>query len=271
MKRTEATEISITQLRRTGIIVRIIGETPMIQNRMPAKVMQGLLVGTRKKTKVERLDIKHNPYNEFLAASELMPDGPTAIGLRVVAVKAAMADAALETAGVTKTSAQRLLFMPGDRVPLYGIPKLRMDVVRSADMNRTPDVRSRPCMTQWGAEIEINFITPQLSAQSVLSLLHNAGTIIGVGDGRQGKGKLNCGLFRVVTDENDDEWNFLVSNCGREAQLRALENPEYYDQDSADLMEFWQAETDKRDSQGSTLVAAKSRGNGKGKGEHANA
>lgn len=263
--------ISVVALQRATMSVRIIGSRPLIQNRMPAKVMQGLLVGTRKKTKAERLDIKHDPHNEFLQAAEIMPSGPTALGLRVVAIKSAMADAALETAGVTKTSVQRLLFMPGDRVPLYGIPKLRMDVVRSADMNRTPDIRSRPCLEQWGAEIEVSFVTPQLSAQSILSLLHNAGLVIGVGDGRQAKGKLNCGLFRIVT-EDDDEWNYLIENCGRAAQEEALNNPQFYDQDSADLMAFWNEEYERRTHEAVTLPtpkAAKKPNGGKHEVSHA--
>ena len=68
-----------------------------------------------------------------------MPDGPTVLGLRVTAVKAAMCQAAIETAGLTKTGAQRLLFMPGDVVPLYGIPQLRCDVV--------PVIGTQPCDT----------------------------------------------------------------------------------------------------------------------------
>lgn len=250
----------ITPLSSQRVTVRIIGRTPMIQNRMPAKVMQGLLLGSRKKTRADKLEIKHDPHMEFLQAAEIMKDGPTALGLKVVSVKAAMADAALETAGVTKTSAQRLLFMPGDRVPLFGVPKLRMDVVRTADMNHTPDIRCRPCLEQWCAALDIEYVTPQLTYQSVFSLLFNAGIVIGIGDGRQAKGKLNCGLFRVLnnTDE-DEEWNFLTSECGREAQQQALDNPQFYDQDSADLFGFWQEEYDRRSAEVTTVAQPKTR------------
>lgn len=245
--KTESAEIQITPLKRGAVRLRIIGTQPLFQNRMANKVKEGLLVGTRKKTKAERQEIKHDPLSEFRNSAEIIPSGPTALGLRVVAVKAAMCTAALETAGITKTSAQRLLFMPGDFVPLYGTPQLRMDVVRSADINRTPDVRTRAFLPKWGAEVEIHFITPQLSVTSVVNLLCNAGVLIGVGDFRQEKGKGGFGSFRVIGEGEDDaEWNDLVSKHGRAAQTAALENPEYADRDTEDLMDFYTGEVRRR-------------------------
>lgn len=246
-KTTETAEIQITPLKRGSVKLRIIGTQPLFQNRMANKVKEGLLVGTRKKTKAERQEIKHDPLSEFRNSAEIVTDGPTALGLRVVAVKAAMCTAALETAGITKTSAQRLLFMPGDFVPLYGTPQLRMDVVRSADINRTPDVRTRAFLPRWGAEIEINYIVPQLSVTGVVTLLCNAGVLIGVGDFRQEKGKGGFGSFRVLGEgEKDAEWDDLVKNHGRQSQEAALSDPEYADRDTADLMEFYTGEVKRR-------------------------
>ena len=245
--KTETAEIQVPLLKRGSVKLRIIGTTPLLQNRMANKVKQGLLVGTKKKTKAERVEIKHDPLSEFRNAAEILTDGPTALGLRVVAIKGAMCTAALETAGITKTSAQRLLFMPGDFVPLYGTPMLRMDVVRSADINRTPDIRTRPFLPQWGTEVEIQYIIPQLSVSSVVALLCNAGVLVGVGDGRQEKGKFAFGSFRVIGEGTDDEeWNELVANHGRKAQQSALENPATADRDTEDLMEFFRAETQRR-------------------------
>ena len=241
------TEIDITPLKRGTVTVRIIGTTPMFQNRMSNKVKQTLLVGGRKKTQADRAQIKHHPFQEYRDSAEILPDGPTALGLRVTAVKAAMCQAAIETAGLTKTGAQRLLFMPGDFVPLYGIPQLRCDVTRSADINRTPDIRTRAFLPAWGAEIDIHYIVPQLSAISVCTLLCNAGILIGVGDYRQEKGKGAFGSFRVVTeDEKDKEWDDLVKTHGRMRQLKGLEKPEFADKDTSDLMEFFSEEKKRR-------------------------
>ena len=89
-------EITVTPLRRGMTKLRIIGVTPLFQNRMANKAKQELLVGGRKKNKAERANIKHDPFAEYRNSAEILPDGPTALGLRVVAVKAAMADAALK-------------------------------------------------------------------------------------------------------------------------------------------------------------------------------
>lgn len=246
-KAQETAEITIQPLRRGTVKLRIIGVTPLFQNRMAEKAKQQLLVGSQKKGRADRASIKHNPLEEFRSSAEILPDGPTALGLRVVAVKASMATAALETPGLTKSSAQRLLFMPGDFVPLYGVPQLRMDVTRSADINRTPDIRTRCYLPKWGAEVTIHFVTPQLNVTGVVSLLCNAGVLVGVGDFRQEKGKGAFGSFRVLGEgEDDPEWNDLIETHGRAAQLAALDDPEYADKDTSDLMEFFHSEVKRR-------------------------
>lgn len=239
--------LSIPAIKQGAVTLRIIGTTPMFQNRMAAKAQQQLLVGGGKKTAVERKSIKHTPLDEYRNSAEQLPSGPTALGLRVIAVKAAMCTAALETAGINKTSAQRLIFMPGDHVPLYGVPQLRMDVVRSADMNRTPDIRTRTFIPTWGCEIDIRFVTPQLSASGVATLLYNAGMLVGVGDFRQEKGKGAFGSFRVITaDTQDDEWDTLVATGGRMQQLAALAKPKFANTETEELMEFWHSENKRR-------------------------
>lgn len=243
----DSAEVTIVPLKRATVRLRIVGTTPLFQNRMPAKAKQQLLVGGQKKSRADRVQIKHDPLAEFRESAEILPCGQTALGLRVTAVKAAMATAALETKGLTKSSVQRLLFMPGDLVSLYGVPKLRMDVVRSADINRTPDVRSRAFLPKWGAEIDIQFIVPQLSVQGVIALLCNAGVLVGVGDFRQERGKGAFGSFRVLGDgEDDDEWNELLAEHGRMAQLHALSKPEYANKDTEDLMSYFHSEVKRR-------------------------
>lgn len=245
--KTELTEIHIPPLSLGSTRIRIIGTTPIFQNRMTAKVKMGLLVGSQKKGRADRVEIKHHPYQEYRDSAEMLDSGPTALGLRIVALKAAMCAASIETKGMTKASTQRLLFMPGEFAGLYGTPKLRMDVVRSADINRTPDIRSRCFIPKWGAEIEIQHIMPQLPPSSVITLACNAGVIIGIGDFRQEKGKGAFGNFRVITPEMDDpEWDDLVTNHGREAQLAALENPEPADRDTSDLLEYYNSEVARR-------------------------
>jgi hypothetical protein len=243
----ETTELTVPPLRRGSTKIRIVGTTPLFQNRMENKAKQQLLVGGAKRGTADKSKIKHNPHQEYLDSAEILLTGPTALGLKVTAIKGSMSEAAIETPGVTKASVQRLLFMPGDFVSLYGVPQLRMDVTRSADVAKTPDIRTRAYLPLWGAEVDIQFITPQLSLLAVVSLLCNAGLLIGVGDFRQGKGKGSFGLFRVLGEgEPDKEWDELVTNHGRLAQELALAHPEYANKDTADLMEFFHGEVKRR-------------------------
>lgn len=247
VKKAES-EIHVPPLHRGEITLRIIGNTPLFMNRMAAKAKQQLLVGGRKKTAADKVSIKHNPLAEYRDSMERFPgEEPTCLAMRVVALKAAMCTAALETAGITKTSAQRLLFMPGDLVPLYGTPLLRMDVVRSADINRTPDVRTRAFLPRWGAEVTIQHILPQLPVSSVITLAANAGILVGIGDFRQEKGKGAFGSFRVLGEgQKDSEWDDLVERHGAAAQRQAIDEPAYADADTSDLMEHFARETVRR-------------------------
>lgn len=246
-KSAQETTLVIPPIKQEIIKLRIIGTTPMFQNRMAEKARQQLLVGSAKKTKAERLELKHDPIREYQSSAEILRDGPTALGVRVVAIKAAMCQAALETPGLTKTSAQRLIFMPGDHYALYGTPQLRIDVVRSADINRTPDMRTRCFLPKWGAEVEIRYVRPALNASSVATLLANAGFLIGIGDFRQDKGKGAFGSFRVLGEgDQDDEWDELILNHGRDAQMAALENPEFANEETVELMEFYESEVRRR-------------------------
>lgn len=248
LKKTATAEtITVTTMKPASVTLRIIGFTPMFQNRMTEKAKQYFLTGGGKKTAAEKVDIKHDPIEEFRSSIERMPqDQETAIGIRVVAIKAAMCDAAIDTKGVAKTEAQRLLFMPGELVAMYGTPQLRLDIVRSADMKKTPDLRSRAFFPKWGAEINIQYMQPRLNAKAVVGMLANAGQLIGIGDFRQQKGKGSFGLFRVIADEQDDEWDDLVANHGKAAQLAAIRSPGYANDETAELMEFFHQETIRR-------------------------
>lgn len=246
LKKAEAT-IEVPMLKQGLTRLRIIGSTPLFQNRMSNKAKLTLLAGGKRKTAAEKAEIKHDPFQEFLDSAEILKEGSTALGMRVTAVKGAMSTAALETAGVTKTSAKRLLFVAGDLVPLYGVPQLRLDVVRSADVNRTPDIRSRCYLPRWCCEVEIRHVLPQMPTASVVALACNAGALVGLGDFRQEKGAGSFGTFRVIgEDQQDDEWDEIVATGGRDEQEAALAEPDYANEETRDLMEAFFVEVQKR-------------------------
>jgi hypothetical protein len=234
-KSTEATTLHIDALKQGRVKMRIIGNTPMFFNAMSVKAKRSLLLGGGKKTAAEKKEIKHDPESEFRDSVYKTQFGPTLLAFPAPGIKNAMATAALVTDGVKKTDVQRLIFLPQEKVSIWGHPYLRMDVVRSADMNRTPDVRTRAFLPRWCAEVDFAFVTPTLSTHAIASLLSNAGVVSGIGDFRQEKGKGSYGTFRIVSDEDEELWNELTSGEARDCQQEAMDNPQAFDDETREL------------------------------------
>lgn len=239
VKKAESGELSIEALKQGRITLRLIGTTPFYFNAMSAKTKRYLLLGGSKKTAAEKKEVKHDPEQEFRDSVYKSTTGETLLVFPAPGVKGAMATAALETPGVTKTSVQRLIFLPEQKIKIWGKPYLKMDVVRSADVGKTPDIRTRAFLPQWCAEVDIAYVTPTLSAHFVASLLANAGTIVGIGDFRQEKGRGSFGTF-AVTGEDLEEWGDVwekVTKEGREVQEAAMADPEPADYETMELLE----------------------------------
>ena len=240
IKKAEAGTLHIDALKQGRVTLKMIGTTPLYFNAMSAKAKRTLLIGGGKKTAAEKKELKHDPETEFRDSIYRLPSGPTLLGFPATGVKGAMATAALETPGVTKTSVQRLIFLPEQKIKVWGKPMLKMDVVRSADMNKTPDIRTRAFLPRWCAEVDVAFVQPTLSVHSIVSLLSNAGVIVGIGDFRQEKGRGSYGTFAVAGDDLggwSDLWAELMTE-GRDVQQSAMDNPEFADDETIELMDL---------------------------------
>ncbi|MGB0796438.1 MAG: hypothetical protein ACPGR4_04760 [Paracoccaceae bacterium] len=241
----------VTALKHGEIKLRLIGATPFYYNSMSIKAKRDLLIGASPKTVAEKREIKHNPEEEFRDSVYKKSYGNTHLYFPPAAIKQAMATAAIETKGVARTNAQRLLFLPQLQTEIYGKPYLKIDTVRMANINKTPDMRTRAYLPEWCAEIDIKFVMPTLSASDVFTLLQNAGSIIGLGDFRQEKGRGAYGCFTVTGEElpnwkdYKDDWK-RITKFGMEEQKYALDYPEYADEMTAELMGFLDEECARR-------------------------
>ena len=248
VKTTEPT-LQIEALKQGRTTYKIVGMTPMYYNSMSVKAKRSLLIGGGKKTASEKKEIKHNPEEEFRDSVYRSKEGPTLLCFPASGIKKAMGTAALVTEGVHKTTVNRLIFLPQEYISIWGVPKLRMDVVRSADINKTPDIRTRAFLPRWCGEISMAYVTPALSHYNVASLLMNAGVVAGIGDFRQEKGAGSFGCFRIL-DETDAEdmklWAEMTANEGREAQEEALLHPMPADDDTKELWDMLRQERIRR-------------------------
>jgi hypothetical protein len=240
----EADEITVLPISQGEVTFAIVGTSPLIFNRMAEKAKRTLLVGGTRKTAADKAaNLKHNPVEEYRdsVTRNKGNEFATRLAIPCPAFKGAMSTAALDMPGAKKTEIGRLTWVPGFQVDLYGIPQLLMSVVRSADMNRTPDIRTRAIVAAWACRVTVNFVQPKLNATVVANLMAAAGIMAGVGDFRQEKGKGNYGQFRLA-DANDKELLQIIKAGGRVAQDKALQNYSCYDDETEELLTFYSAE-----------------------------
>jgi len=246
--RAKETEVQILELERGQIQVAAVGTTPFICNRVSEKAKRELLAPKGRKTSAEKAqNLKHVPLEEYRLSPYTIPDdtAPTLLAFLAAGFKRAMMTAALDIPGAKKAQIGRLVRVAGERIPLYGLPKLLMSVTRSADMNRTPDIRTRAIVPQWAVLLEVTFAKPMLREKSVLNLLAAAGVVSGVGDWRVEKGSGDYGAFRLAS-ANDPELQQILATGGRTAQQQALNNPVCYDDETESLLSWWNSEMAER-------------------------
>ncbi len=240
-------EIEVLKINQQRISVNILGHSPCVYNAMSFKVKQDLLFPRNKKNAAERAStLKHDPLREYRESvyRTSKDDAPTRLLLPCRMFKAALKGVAVDMPGAAKAQIGRLTWVEGDYASVYGTPQLLMSVVRSADMNHTPDIRTRAILPRWACTLSITLVTPMLKDVMVLNLLAAAGMMRGVGDGRPEKGSFSYGQFELVS--SDDSRFLEVMEERREVQDAALLEPEPYDVESNELFTWFQEEVKKR-------------------------
>lgn len=251
-KKTDQTEISTIEIKMERVTYCVIGTMPIILNRLAEKARHQLLLPAGRKTSAEKASsLKHNPFEEFRNSPHtLREDGaPTYLAHLSTAFKKAIASTALDIPGAKKAQLSRLMWVEGEKVPIYGIPKLHMAITRSADMAKTPDVRTRCIVPEWATQVTVAFPVPILKETTVSNLFAAAGMIQGVGDWRPEKGSGTFGQFELCSPD-DPRYLSIIESGGREAQLAAMDAAEPYDHDTEDLLSWFVVEADRRGFKG---------------------
>jgi len=202
----------------------------------------------QKKGKTERENtLKHDVYYEYRASTYQTNSTKdiTMLMLPSIMFKAAMASAALDLPGITKSQVKRLVWVVGDQVFLYGVPQIFMNIMRMADMNRTPDVRTRAIIPEWCCKFSIQYNAAILNEQSIMNLLANAGMYSGVSDSRQEKGHGRYGQF-ILVGKTDKRFKAIIAKGKRAAQEKALSKPKPYDAQTKELLSWFDKEAKRR-------------------------
>lgn len=246
-KTTEDDVIVVSQIKMTEMRFNLVGTTPLMPHSVSAHSRLELLRPRGKKNAAEKATtLKHEPLREYQEAAYKFTDleaDKTRMYMPAGAIKAALKDVAIDMVGTRKAQIARLTTVVGHKLPLFGVPKLVQNGVRSSDMKRTPDIRTLPILARWAIpDVVIRHVHELVPQASIANLLANAGIIMGIGDGRQQKGYFDFGCWRLVGDD-DEELLEIMAEGGKAAQDAALAEPEYYDLETEQLMTmFYEAE-----------------------------
>lgn len=246
-KKGDSESIDIIEVQQGRFEVCILGKTPLILNRMSEKAARELLLPRKKTAADKAANLKHNPPEEYRASAykSVGDKEPTRLLMLATAFKGAMRSVAIDIPGAAKAQIGRLTYIENDYISIYGVPKLLMSITRSADMNKTPDVRTRAIVPEWCCRVAVNYVRPILREKDVVNLLAAAGIMRGVGDWRPEKGSGNYGQFSLV-GESDKDYARIMKTGGRAAQDAALLDPEPYDLESTELLAWFTQEVERR-------------------------
>jgi len=240
-------KIEIAQIGMGRMKFHLLGTSPMIMHRFAAKAWQELLLPSAKKNAAAKAEsLKHDPLQEFRECiyRNRDPERPTAVHFPSGAFSKAIAAAALDLPGASKAQILRLVSVTSVQVDIYGVPTLGMDMVRSSDMARTPDVRTRAYFAEWACAIDVEFVASLIGEAQITNLLAAAGIITGLGDYRPQKGG-NFGKFKVVM--RDDPEFLRVLKQDRRAQEAAMADPSFYNEEAAELYGWFNDEVKRRE------------------------
>lgn len=251
-KPVKAKEITVLQLQEGHQDFCILGISPLVYNSLSNKARTdgstGLLPAA-KKNRAERESVaKHEPWKEY-RESVYRHQGdrhPTRLMLPARMFKGAMRAVTARIPGLFGTEVGQLIWISPEEISVYGVPQVWTTPVRSADANRTPDMRTRAIVPHWACYLHAKYIMPNVKAPALVNLLGNAGLICGVGDARAEKGKFDNGQFHLV-EENNAEFQRIIAEGGREAQDAALNDPLYYNAETEELLEWYKTERKRRE------------------------
>ena len=227
---------------------------------MSEKVWHELVYPSRKKTTVDKeRTMKHDPWAEFRASP--YTDSPTpqrrrSSGSRPRRSSGAMRSAALDLPGTKKAQIGRLVWVEGDLLPVYGIPQISAMPVRNSDMNHTPDIRFRLDSTGVGVSVHGQVCRadhPRADGDPVCWLRRVCTSASATACNE--KGAMHFGGWRMV-EPTDAEFARIVKSGGRAAQLAALDHPEPYDEETADILSWFDEEVERRQVRGQAAPTA---------------
>lgn len=203
--------VEVPPIEVREMIVRVVGDTPLIMHKWSEKAKREMLEKQTKKAKSTGKEAK-DPVADFIESLywlERKPEEYTEeafvkainsgakFGFPAVAFKAAAVSAGYR-AGITtnKVSMNAAFHIMGEMVEIKGIPHMREDMVRIGGASKVADIRYRGEFPTWEAEFVIRYNSGIVTDKQIANLINMGGFACGIGEWRVEKGG-SYGMYHV--------------------------------------------------------------------------
>lgn len=209
--------ITIPSPKFETLKVRIIGDTPIQIHRLGKKMQIEFEERDHNKPKPKKqsrdYDVEFVDSLYYIDENGNEIEQPTSItkktkfGFPSSGFKKSMIFAARQFDNITMTELKGRFFVNRTReyVEIKGTPKLDKFWRRIGGKGPgtgTPDIGIRASIFPWCADLEINFLTNVISAESIIHLLSVAGFSVGVGEDRPDKSGGTFGCWHIANGES---------------------------------------------------------------------
>ena len=191
-KTTEQVGISIPQIAIQRLMVKIVGDSPLITHAWAEKAIRQ--IKDKQAKKATKGKEAREPEADYQAAFYRTDDGVPA--MPSVAFKSAAVSACRDL-DMKMTEARGRFHVEGELVEIIGEPRFREDMVRVG--MGAADIRYRPEFVRWSAILPITYNSTQISPEQIINLLNVAGFGVGVGEWRPEKNG-QYGRFHVASE-----------------------------------------------------------------------
>ena len=179
--------------------ITLIGDTPLITNKMSEKAKQQMLDKQMKKAKTAK-EAK-DPEACFKGSLYPIPGKKNKYGIPAGGIKQAAVSACRFVDGVKMTAAQgsfHVLAGPGNLIEIEGDdPVMDESIVRVGNFpNKVADIRYRARFDKWSVTFPVKFNKRMISVEQLANLYDNAGFAVGLCEWRPEK-KGSFGMFHV--------------------------------------------------------------------------
>lgn len=179
--------------------IKLIGETPLIVNKMSNKAKEEMLAKQMKRAKTARA--AKDPEQCFKDSLYEIPGKKNKYGVPAGGIRLCAVSACRFVEGMAMTTAKgafQVLSGPGDLIEIEGDkPVMDESIVRIGKFpNKTADIRYRGRFDKWSVTFPVKFNKGLISVEQLANLFDTAGFSVGLCEHRPEKSGSN-GMFRV--------------------------------------------------------------------------